>query len=249
MNLSFMKYLIISILIILTMNSIAQEVIRLYPGAIPNSKPSPDLEYSEINDDNILLISKISRPTLTAYFPAPGKSNCDAIIICPGGGYSIVAAGHEGADVAKKLNELGITAFVLKYRIPDSSWMINPETGPLQDAQRAIQVVRENATRWKISKNSIGILGFSAGGHLASTAATHFNKAYIPNRKRISLRPDFLVLVYPVITMTDTAQHISSKKICLAKPQQLKNSESFQMNYKLLRKHHLHSWYMQKMIL
>ena len=148
-----MKQLITLLLISITMKLFSQQVYPLYPSAIPNSKPSPDRESSQV-DGEILAISNVSRPTLTAYFPPEGKSNGDAIIIIPGGGYHIVAAGHEGVDVAKKFNEMGIIAFVLKYRLPNAEWMLNPEIGPLQDAQRAIQMVRENARKWKINKKA-----------------------------------------------------------------------------------------------
>jgi acetyl esterase/lipase len=212
-----MNRLIAFFLTLLTMNGFSQQVFPLYEGEIPNSKPSPNKEDTSITPDGILVIGKISRPTITAYFPPEGKANGDAIIICPGGGYSIVAAKHEGWDVAKRLNEMGITAFVLKYRIPNSEWMVNPEIGPIQDAQRAIQFVRQNARKWKLNKKRIGMMGFSAGGHLASTAGTHFNKAYIPNKKKISLRPDFLVLVYPVISFSDSIGHTGSRDNLLGK--------------------------------
>ena len=182
----------------------SQKVIPLYKGSIPNSRPSPDEEKSEISKDGILLISKVSRPTLSIYLPPKEKSTGAAVIICPGGGYWVLAAGHEGADVAKRFNEMGIAAFVLKYRIPDTAYMQQTANGPLQDAQRAIQLVRENAREWKINRNKIGILGFSAGGHLASTAGTHFANGQIPNAKGTSLRPDFMVLVYPVVSFSDT---------------------------------------------
>ena len=209
--------LIIVIFVLLTAavkNTHAQNTFPLYKGAIPNSKPTPDLETSATTD-SILRIAKISRPTLTIY--KPEKPNGTAIIICPGGGYWIEAAGHEGADVAKKFNEWGITAFVLKYRIPDSTTMINKEIGPLQDAQRAIKIVRERAAEFKIDKDKIGIMGFSAGGHLASTAGTHFTKNYIENKKGTSLRPDFMVLVYPVISFTDSIGHIGSRDQLIGK--------------------------------
>jgi len=133
------------------------------------------------------------------------------VIIYPGGGYAIVAGGHEGYDVAKRFNEMGVAAFVVKYRIPDTSTMISKETGPLQDAQRAIQIVRENARVWGIDPHRIGIAGFSAGGHLAATAGTHFEKDYISNPRHTSLRPDFMILVYPVISFTDSIGHIGSR--------------------------------------
>lgn len=212
-----MNRLLVLFFALLTTNAFSQQEFPLYDGEIPNSKPSPNLEDTSITPDNLLVIGKISRPTITAYFPPAGKANGDAIIICPGGGYSIVAARHEGWDVAKRLNEMGITAFVLKYRIPNSEWMVNPEIGPIQDAQRAIQFVREHAKQWKLNKKRIGMMGFSAGGHLASTAGTHFNKTYIPNKKKISLRPDFLVLVYPVISFSDSIGHTGSRDNLLGK--------------------------------
>jgi acetyl esterase/lipase len=189
----------------------------LYPGEIPNSKPGPDLETSEYTGDSILIIGKVSRPTLTIYLPPKEKATGAAVVICPGGGYWIVAAGHEGSDVAKRLNESGIAAFVLKYRIPDSSTMIHKEIGPLQDAQRAIQIVREHAAEWGLDEHRIGIMGFSAGGHLASTAGTHFKTSYIDNPKHINLRPDFMILIYPVISFTDRIGHIGSRDQLLGK--------------------------------
>ena len=206
----FLSYLLYSMI------TIAQETLPLYNGDIPNSKPSKDEEYSETTD-GILIIHKISRPTISIYLPPKEKANGTAVIIFPGGGYWIVAAGHEGAAIAKKLNELGVTAFVVKYRIPDSTTMINKEIGPLQDAQRAIQYVRENAATWNIDKNKIGIMGFSAGGHLASTVGTHFKKAYIDNPKNTSLRPDFMILGYPVISFTDSIGHIGSRDQLIGK--------------------------------
>ena len=182
----------------------AQTVYPLYPKHIPNSVFSFDKESSFINEDSVLIVKDVSVPTLTAYLPKNNNKNNAAVIICPGGGYAILASKHEGSDVAEKFNEEGIAAFVLKYRLPNDSLMLVKEIGPLQDAQRAIQMVRMNATKWGIDKNKIGIMGFSAGGHLASTAATQFDKKTIDNKKKISLRPDFCILVYPVISFTDT---------------------------------------------
>jgi acetyl esterase/lipase len=210
MNLSFINYKI-TLFLLLSVNAYSQQVVPLYGSEIPNSKPVVDRESSTMRD-SILIISNVSRPTLTAYLPDASKATGEAIIVVPGGGYHVLAAGHEGVDVAKRFNEMGIAAFVLKYRIPNAEWMINPEIGPLQDVQRAVQIVRANAKKWKVNKHKVGILGFSAGGHLAATAATHFNKSYIPRKKKISLRPDFLVLIYPVITFTDTAMHSGSMK-------------------------------------
>lgn len=206
------RLFLLSITTLLIAMTQAQQVIPLYGDIIPNSKPAKDEEVTEPgNTLPRIIIGKVSRPTLTV-FPAPAdKANGTSVIICPGGGYSIVAIGHEGFEVAKKFNEMGVTAFVLKYRIPNDSYMVNKEIGPLQDAQRAIQLVRQNATTWKINPDRIGIMGFSAGGHLASTAGTHFNQVTIDNKDSISLRPDFLVLIYPVISFLDKYGHIGSR--------------------------------------
>jgi acetyl esterase/lipase len=209
-NTNLMKGLLPLALMLISIGASAQQKFPLYPKTIPNSKIVPDSESVKYNEDSVKIVSRITRPTLTVYRPPAGKANGEAIVVCPGGGYGIVALDHEGTFVAKRLTELGITAFVLKYRIPDDQSMINKEIGPLQDAQRAIQFARENARRYRIKSNRIGIMGFSAGGHLASTAGTHFTKSYIPNKKKTSLRPDFLVLVYPVITFTDSIGHKGS---------------------------------------
>ena len=196
---------------------IAQTILPLYDHAVPNSKPSADEEESVTGEDGILRISKVSIPTLTMYPAQADKATGTAVIICPGGGYGILAASHEGSDVARRFNEMGVTAFVLKYRLPNDKLMIHKEIGPLQDAQRAIQLVRQNAKKWNINKNKIGIMGFSAGGHLASTAGTHFDKAYIDNPKHTSLRPDFMLLGYPVISFTDTLTHSGSRNNLIGK--------------------------------
>jgi acetyl esterase/lipase len=188
----------------------AQTVIPLYEGEIPNARPAPDREYSRFERDSVLIVSRVSRPTLTLFFPPKEKATGAAVIICPGGGYTNLAMGYEGVDVALRFNKSGIAAFVLKYRIPDSSTMILKEIGPLQDAQRAILVVRSRAREWGINPHRIGILGFSAGGHLAATAGTHFQKAYISNPDQISLRPDFMMLIYPVISFRPPIAHMGS---------------------------------------
>jgi acetyl esterase/lipase len=194
----------------------AQTEIPLYPNGIPNSKPSEMKEGTE-KTDNRILISGITIPTLTVFLPPKGKGNGAAMIICPGGGYVREAIGHEGYDVARRLSDAGVTCFVLKYRLPDDSIMQDKTIGPLQDAQRAVQFVRENRKQWDVNKNRIGIMGFSAGGHLASTEGTHFEKALIPNPKGTSLRPDFMVLVYPVINLSDSLMHEGSRTRLLGK--------------------------------
>lgn len=153
----------------------------------------------------------VSVPTLTMYTAPAGVSNGTAVIICPGGGYAAVGDKAEGSLIAEEFVRHGVTAFVLKYRLPSDSIMKDKSIGPLQDAQQALKIVRERAEEWKIDPHKIGIMGFSAGGHLASTVATHYNNPYIQNDDKTSLRPDFLVLIYPVISMTDEIGHLGSR--------------------------------------
>lgn len=190
--------------------SFAQKVLPLYATDIPNSKPSIDKESVKVLEKGITIIDKISRPTLTVFLPPKNKATGTAVIICPGGGYWVVAAGHEGVDIAKKFNKMGVAAFVLKYRIPNDEWMLNRSIGPLQDAQQAIKTVRDSAEQWGINPAKIGIMGFSAGGHLAVTAGTHYQESLIPNLSQTNLRPDFMVLVYPVISLLPPIAHTGS---------------------------------------
>jgi len=200
---------ITSVLFFVSSITFAQSVMDLYPGEIPNSKKTANEETTELRD-GILIVSKISRPTLSVYLPTKETGNGTAVIICPGGGYRVNAIGHEGIDVAIQLNKMGVAAFVLKYRIPNDATMEKKEIGPLQDALQAIKMVRQGARGWNLNPNRIGIMGFSAGGHLASTAGTHFKSAFIQNDEKINLRPDFIILIYPVISFQDSIGHIGS---------------------------------------
>jgi len=194
------------------------EEMPLYKGAVPNSIAVANKENSTIGTDGVTRVAKVSAPSLTMYKPA--KANGMAIIICPGGGYSILAIDKEGSKVAEEFNKWGITAFVLKYRLPDDSLNVDKSLAPLQDAQQAIRLVKANAKEWGINKNQIGIMGFSAGGHLASTAATHFDfNADVANNDTTSTRPDFAILLYPVISFDTTIAHIGSRnKLIGTKP-------------------------------
>lgn len=194
-----------------------QDVIPLYPNGIPNSKPGPDQERRVVRDNGTVIVSDISIPTMTVFLPQKRSATGTAVIIFPGGGYHINAIKHEGLDIAEALNVWGIAAFVVKYRIPNDATMIRKDIGPLQDAQQAIYLVRQNARKWNIDPARVGIMGFSAGGHLASTAATHFEKAVIDKDDQVSLRPDFLVLGYPVISFSDSIGHIGSRNNLLGK--------------------------------
>jgi len=197
----------------------AQQEMPLYGSdPIPNSRPVANGETVDSSGNPVRLsYSKVSRPTLTVWQPPAGKQNGTAVVVCPGGGYVHLAMTHEGTEVAAWLNSLGITAFVLKYRLPSDETMVDKTIGPLQDAQRAIQLVRQRAAEWGVNPGKIGILGFSAGGHLASTAATHFMTAVIANPAGVSLRPDFAVLLYPVISFDDSTGHRGSRDFLIGK--------------------------------
>jgi acetyl esterase/lipase len=209
-----MKTLKIAVILslLLSFNALAQENINLYPGKIPNSK---ETGIKETNTSG--MYRGVTTPTLEIYLPEKEKATGAAVVICPGGGYSVIVFQGEGVSTAKEFAKNGIAAFVLKYRLPDDSTMLDKKIGPLQDAQQAIKVVRENAAKWGINPNKIGIMGFSAGGHLASTEATHFEKPYIENSNHTSLRPDFQILVYPVISMQDSLTHSDSRTKLLGK--------------------------------
>ena len=178
-------------------NSLAQYQ-PLYK-TIPNNIPSKDQE-AESSNAGILIIEKVSIPSYQYFRVANDNQKRPCVIICPGGGYAILAAGHEGSDVAKYFNSIGVNALVLKYRIPNADNQIDKTIAPLQDAQQAILLARTNAGSWGIDENKIGIMGFSAGGHLAASLATHYNDVKIENPTKVSLRPDFQILIYPVIS-------------------------------------------------
>src|ERR1019366_1457478 len=146
----------------------AQQTISLYDGTVPNSKPYTIREVWDPQPDGDTIVHFTSQPTLTVFLPDPSKANGTAVVICPGGGYWVTSIIKEGYNVARKFNEMGVAAFVLKYRIPNDSSMIDKKIGPLQDAQRAIELVRLRVKEWKIDPDKVGIVGFSAGGHLAS---------------------------------------------------------------------------------
>lgn len=201
-----------TILFLLSFSAInGQEIINLYPSEIPNSKPS------EVKESVGGLYRNVTNPTLEYFKPNPKKATGTAIILIPGGGYSVVVYQGEGVNNAKVLAEKGIAAFVLKYRLPNDEIMPNRKIGPLQDAQQAVKLVRENAEKWNLNQDKIGVMGFSAGGHLASTAATHFEKSYIENSNNTSLRPDFQILIYPVISMTSSLTHDGSRNALIGK--------------------------------
>lgn len=192
----------------------AQEYkLLLWPsGNVPNYKKTNEVEKRDTG--NFVRISLVQQPAIEVYLPSKQNATGQAVIICPGGGYGILAYDWEGTDIAKWLNAHGVAAIVLKYRLPNSKSNIDPKLSPLLDAQRAIRTVRANALKWNIKQDKIGIMGFSAGGHLASTAGTHFdagNANATDSIDRVSSRPDFMILMYPVITMQKSTMHQGSR--------------------------------------
>ena len=189
-----------------------QKTIRVWEGKIPGALENPSYTTETISiDKNKPRLMKVTDPTL-AYYPAPAdKATGTAIVICPGGGYARLAIDHEGTLVAEKLNSLGISAFVLTYRLPSDTIMVNKSIGPLEDAQEAIRIVRRRAAEWHIDPHRIGIMGFSAGGHLAATVSTHFADAVYQPGDTTSARPDFSVLIYPVVSMDSAITHQGSR--------------------------------------
>ncbi|MDR1780982.1 MAG: alpha/beta hydrolase [Tannerella sp.] len=191
------KAVIISavVLSIMAFNVNAQKVVKLWDGDPPTSNGITEAE----NIDQSYWITNVSTPELTIWLPEKSKANGKAVVICPGGGYAGLASHHEGTQLAQWLNTQGIAGVVLKYRMPNKHKEV-----PLDDAQQAIRYVRSHAAELGVNPSSIGIAGSSAGGHLASTASTHFTTS------GVSSRPDFAILFYPVITM-DIATHGGSR--------------------------------------
>ena len=185
-------------------------VIPLWPeGKVPNNKPSDVVEKSTTDDKGILRISGVTVPTMSVFLPEKSKATGAAVLICPGGGYGILAASHEGSDLARWFNDRGIAGIVLKYRLPNEKAMTRQHEVPLMDAMQAMKLIRKNAADWAIDKDKIGVMGFSAGGHLASTLSTHYHRG----EKGTDLaKPDFSILIYPVITFTQLNTHIGSRR-------------------------------------
>ena len=197
----FKRGCVFGLLMLISSPVLSQEKIVLWPQGAPGAKGTEEKD----------------QPSITAYLPAADKATGAAIVICPGGGYGHLAVGHEGEEIGQWLNSLGVAGFVLRYRLSPAY----QHPAPMLDVQRGIRTVRARATEWKIDPSKIGVLGFSAGGHLASTAATHFDdgdaSAADPIDK-VSCRPDFAVLCYPVISFTDeSVMHRGSRNNLIGK--------------------------------
>jgi acetyl esterase/lipase len=203
---------ILTIALLSINNLFAQEyTLPLWENNIPNQNNIVFEETFESTD--IVRIQQVCKPSVEVYLPAKKSRTGEAVVICPGGGYRIIAYDWEGKDVAKWLNAHGIAAIVLKYRLPHTPNNIEGRLSPFLDLQRAVRLTRFNAEKWNINPNKIGIMGFSAGGHLASTLGTHFeeNISTLDNIDKINCRPDFMILMYPVITFKEPNLHSGSR--------------------------------------
>ena len=189
----------------------SEQSFPLYNNEIPGSIKTENQERIKHKKNNNILLEKISLPTLTAYLPQ-SETKRTAIIICPGGGYGAWSQINEGTEVAERLAKLGIAAFILKYRLPSDETMLDKSTGPLQDIQQAIHIVRQNAQQWQLKEDKIGLMGFSAGGHLAASASVHYQNPILKELAKENLRPDFQILIYPVISFTDEITHKGSRR-------------------------------------
>jgi len=211
------RILTVALLMAISVSKAQDTIIPLWPkGKIPNRIESDEKE--EHVSEDILRISKVQEPTIEVYLPAKANATGEAMLIFPGGGYHILAYDWEGTDIAKFLNSKGIAGIVVKYRLPTSKSLTNKEYVPLIDAQRAVRLVRSKVKEYNIDANKIGIIGFSAGGHLASTLGTHFNeKVYdsLDEVDTLSARPDFMALGYPVVTFSQSTKHSGSQKALL----------------------------------
>ena len=195
-----MRRVVLSTLLLLALSHPAAQAVEgtvelLWPSGAPGAKGDQPAD----------------KPTLTISLPERQKAVGTAVVVCPGGGYSGLATDHEGRQIAQWFNSFGVAAFILEYRHRGRGY---GHPTPMQDAQRAIRTVRARAAQWKIAPDRIGIMGFSAGGHLASTAGTHFDKgnpASTDPIERVSCRPDFLILCYPVIAFDEPYAHRGSQ--------------------------------------
>jgi acetyl esterase/lipase len=192
----------------------AASTYRLWDGPPPNHRDS-DLEEIVDTSQDIIRISKVQDPAIEVYLPTKREATGQAVVICPGGGYGVLAYDWEGVQTAKWLNTIGVAGIVLKYRLPEDASNEVPHLTPLMDAHRALRTVRHRAAEWNIDPDRVGVMGFSAGGHLASTAATQFDTGD-PNATdpidRLSSRPDFAILMYPVVSFVTHSAHSGSRR-------------------------------------
>lgn len=193
-------------------------LMKVWPDSIPGSIKDPGyIEKKTYTGDIVTMYAQVTDPDIRVYLPEADKNTGAAVLICPGGGYGILAFDHEGYAIARWLNENGIAGVILKYRLPSDRIMKDKSIGPLQDAQEAMRIIRRNSKSWKIDPGKVGVIGFSAGGHLASTLSTHYGENVYMRKDTVSARPDFSLLIYPVITFDATFTHMGSRENLIGK--------------------------------
>lgn len=199
------RFAVLAFSVFIGISVLAQPLkLPLWGDVIPNYRETDEEDIRV--QEGVLKIRNVKKPGVEVFIPSERIQNGQAVIICPGGGYAIMNWDWEGTDIAGWLNSQGITAIVLKYRLPRSKSNIVSYKSPILDAQRAVRLARHHATEWGIDSSRIGIMGFSAGGHLATTLAVHYDEKYAEPSDSIdwlSARPDFSILVYPVVTFKD----------------------------------------------
>ncbi len=217
------------LVVLLSLTSLASaQWVDLWPAAAPGGNPRPAASDVLLDRERL---TEIEKPQYQVYLPAKEKATGAAVVILPGGGYSVLAAGHEGADYAKWLAERGIAGIVVKYRVSRDDAAGYQFPVPFLDARRAIRTVRAKAAEWGVDPQKIGIMGSSAGGHLASLCATRFADTFPAETKdeidNLSCRPDFAILIYPVISMQDPVAHKGSRERLLGKAPTLEDQQKY----------------------
>ncbi len=182
------------------------QVIPLWPHKIPGNITTENFEERTLRNHEVRY-RRVCKPSLAVYLPDNAQGPTGAVVICPGGGYGGLAYSHEGIWVAQAFNELGLAAAVVKYRLPDDRVMTERHTRPMQDVQRAMQIMHNHAKAWNIAPDKIGVMGFSAGGHLAASVSTHFTDVLVENATQDQVKPDFSLLIYPVISFDPDIMH------------------------------------------
>ena len=205
-------------MLLYTMSFSQDLTIPIWSGEIPNSQPSD--EKLDLGDRDITWMTGVQTPDIAVYLPTEKIATGQGVLICPGGGYAGLAYDWEGSDIAKWLNSKGIAGFVLKYRLPQSKSVVIGRHAPLMDAQRAMRLIRSKSDEWNVDKDQVGVMGFSAGGHLASTLTMHHDEDLVKNYDALdtlSAHPNFQILVYPVITFSPADRHNGSKENLIGK--------------------------------
>ncbi len=177
----------------------------LWGDTMPNHTQTDEVEVVDDSQD-IIKLRNVQTPSMDIFLPSERIRTGQAVLICPGGGYAMLAYDSEGTDIAKWFNSKGVVAIVLKHRLPTSLSNTVSYKSPILDAQRAIRLIRQNAQAWGVDPAKVGVMGFSAGGHLASTLSTHYDTQYaeaVDDVDKLSARPDFSILIYPVVTFKD----------------------------------------------